>query len=52
MHILIFWGIAILLVGALVDAMDHYLSLCISPALHFNKGIFYICFSVFLYAPP
>ncbi|MDD5224601.1 MAG: (Fe-S)-binding protein [bacterium] len=48
MHILIFWGIAILLVGALVDAMDHYISLFLSPALHFNKGIFYIGFSVFL----
>ena len=48
MHILIFWGIAILLVGALVDAADHYISLFLSPALHFNKGIFYIGFSVFL----
>jgi len=48
MHILIFYGIAVLLVGALVDAADHYLTLFISPSLHFNKGIFYICFSVFL----
>jgi len=48
MHICIFWGIGILLIGALVDATDHYLTLFIHPALHFNQGIFYIGFSVFL----
>jgi len=42
MHLLIFWGFLLLLIGAALDAFDHY------SGLHFLKGTAYLTFSFFL----
>lgn len=42
MHLLIFWGFLLLLMGAALDAFNHY------SGLHFLKGTVYLTFSFFL----